>query len=99
MLLGIGNILLLNPPGMILRPDAEFVKKPTSIGMPMRRVRSLEPVVLRFQQSPPQKHNAPSLDIQNVSNVLFCSLLPHLTQYGGSKAPLGTTTLLPSLKD
>jgi hypothetical protein len=59
-LLGIGNILLLDPPGMILRPDAEFVKKTTSIGIPMLRFCSLEPVVLGFEQlpkqSPPQEH-------------------------------------------
>jgi len=51
-LLGIGNIPLLDPPGMILRPDAEFVKKNTSIGIPMLRFCSLEPVVLGFEQSP-----------------------------------------------
>lgn len=59
-LLGIGNILLLDPPGMILRPDAEFGKKTTSIGIPMLRFCSLEPVVLGFEQlpkqSPPQEH-------------------------------------------
>jgi hypothetical protein len=59
-LLSIGNIPVLNPPGMILRPDAEFVKKTTSIGIPMLRFCSLEPVVLGFEQlpkqSPPQEH-------------------------------------------
>jgi hypothetical protein len=59
-LFGIGSMPLLNPPGMLLRPDAEVLKKPTSICIPMPRSRSLEPVVLRFKQSPPQKHNAPS---------------------------------------
>ena len=59
-LFGIGSMPLLNPPGMLLRPDAEVLKKPTSICIPMPRSRSLEPVVLGFEQlpkqSPPQEH-------------------------------------------
>jgi hypothetical protein len=51
---GIGNMPLLDPSGMILRPDAEFVTKNTSIGIPMLRFCSLEPVVLGFEQSPKQ---------------------------------------------
>ena len=46
--------------GSIHYMDAEFVKKTTSIGIPMLRFCSLEPVVLGFEQlpkqSPPQEH-------------------------------------------
>ena len=48
-LFGIGRMPLLNPPGMLLRPDAEVFKKPTPICIPMPRSRSLEPVVFRFK--------------------------------------------------